>query len=94
MLGTKVQYNKRHLMTLAFLTLTKGQDHTTRSKVTDMEVFAFSECFLLSFFFSFSFSLIMKKKIANLIKYKPVINAGMRNTSAIIGSNDNNTCAS
>ena len=34
-------------MTSAFLTLTKGQGHTTRSKVTDVEVSAFSECFLL-----------------------------------------------
>ena len=29
---TKVQYNKRHLMTSAFLTLTKDQGHTTRLK--------------------------------------------------------------
>ena len=35
-------------MTPAFLTLTKGQGHTTRSKITDVEVSAFSECFLLS----------------------------------------------
>ena len=41
---TKVQYNRRHLMTLAFLTLAKGQGHTTRSKVTDVEASAFSEC--------------------------------------------------
>ena len=34
-------------MTSAFLTLIKGQGHTTRSKVTDVEVSAFSECFLL-----------------------------------------------
>ena len=34
-------------MTSAFLTLMKGQGHTTRSKVTDVEVSAFSECFLL-----------------------------------------------
>ena len=33
-------------MTSAFLTLTKGQGHSTRSKVTDVEVSAFSECFL------------------------------------------------
>ena len=33
-------------MTSAFLTLTKGQGHTIRLKVTDMEVSAFSECFL------------------------------------------------
>ena len=38
-------------MTSAFLTLTKGQGHTTRSKVTDVEVSAFSECFLFFFFF-------------------------------------------
>ena len=44
--GTKVQYKKRHLMTSAFLTLMKGQGHTTRSNVTDVEVSAFSECFL------------------------------------------------
>ena len=37
-------------MSSAFLTLTKGQGHTTRSKVTEYEVSAFSECFL---FFSF-----------------------------------------
>ena len=30
-----------------FLTLTYGQGHNSRSKVTDMEVSAFSECFLL-----------------------------------------------
>ena len=35
-------------MTSAFLTLTKGQGHTTTSKVTDVEVSAFSECFLLN----------------------------------------------
>ena len=34
-------------MTSDCLTLTKGQGHTTRSKVTDVEVFEFSECFLL-----------------------------------------------
>ena len=45
--GTKVQYNKQHLMTSGFLTLTKGQSHTTRSKITDVDVSAFSECFLL-----------------------------------------------
>ena len=33
-------------MTSAFLTLTKGEGHTTRSKVTYVEVSAFSECFL------------------------------------------------
>ena len=33
-------------MTSAFLTLTKGQGHTTTSKVIDVEVSAFSECFL------------------------------------------------
>ena len=43
--GTKVQYNKRHLMTSAFLTLTKGLGYTTRSKITDVEVSAFYECF-------------------------------------------------
>ena len=41
-------------MTSAFLTLTKGQGHTTRSTVTDVEVSAFSECFLF-FFCYFSF---------------------------------------
>ena len=46
--GTKVQYNKQRLITLAFLTLTKGQGHTSRSKDTDVEVSAFSECFLFS----------------------------------------------
>ena len=30
--GTKAQYNKRHLMTSAFLILTQGQGYTTRSK--------------------------------------------------------------
>ena len=44
--GTKVQYNKWHLMTSAFLSLTKGQSHTAKPKVTDMEVSALSECFL------------------------------------------------
>ena len=37
-------------MTSAFLTFTKGQGHTTRSKVTDVEVSAFSECFLFTLF--------------------------------------------
>ena len=32
-------------MTSAVLTLTKGQGHTISSKVTDVEVSAFSECF-------------------------------------------------
>ena len=32
--------------------MTKGQGHTTRSKVTDVEVSAFSECFLFFFFFT------------------------------------------
>ena len=36
--GTKVQHNKQHLMTEAFLTLTSGQGHNSRSKVTDVEV--------------------------------------------------------
>ena len=45
--GTEVQNNKRHLMTSTFLTFMKGQGQTTRSKVTDVEVFAFSECLLL-----------------------------------------------
>ena len=53
--GTKVQYNKRNLMTSDFLTLKKGQGHTTSSKVTDMEVSAFSEFFLF-FFFDVGFS--------------------------------------
>ena len=34
-------------MTSAFLTLTKGEGHTTRSKVTDVEVSAFSEQLLV-----------------------------------------------
>ena len=33
-------------MTSAFLTLTKGNDYTTNSKVTDVEVSVFSEYFL------------------------------------------------
>ena len=37
-------------MTSAFKTLTIGQGHTTRSKVTDVEVSAFSEWFLFYFF--------------------------------------------
>ena len=40
-------------MTAASLTLTKGQGHTTRSKVTDVEVSAFSKCFLFCPFFNF-----------------------------------------
>ena len=56
---TKVQYNKGHLMTSAFLTLTKGQDHTTRSKVKDVEVSAFSECFLSILFYSILFYSIL-----------------------------------
>ena len=51
--GTKVQYNTRHLMISAFLTLTKGQGSTTRSKVTDVEMSAFSECFLLIYLLIF-----------------------------------------
>ena len=47
--GTKVQFNKRHLMTSAFLTLKKGQGHTTGSNVTDVEVSACSEFFLFFF---------------------------------------------
>ena len=43
-------------MTSAFLTLTICQGHTIRSKVTDVEVSAFSECFLFfSKFLSLSF---------------------------------------
>ena len=42
-------------MTTAFLTLTTGQGHTTRSNVTAVEVSAFSECFLFSLFFFFFF---------------------------------------
>ena len=60
MLGTKVQYNKRHLMTSAFLTLTKDQGHTTRSKVTDVEVSAFSKCFLFIIIILFFFQHIAK----------------------------------
>ena len=33
------------------LTLTKGQGHTKRSKITDMDVSAFSECFLFDVYF-------------------------------------------
>ena len=43
------RYNTRSdicLMTSAFLTLTKCPGHTTRSKVIDVKVSAFSECFL------------------------------------------------
>ena len=54
--GTKVQYNKRHRMRSAFLTLTKGQGHIARSKVTDVEVSAFSECFLVIYYFVFILS--------------------------------------
>ena len=46
-------------MTSAFLTLTKGQGHTTMSKVTDVEVSAFSEfffLFFLAFYLYFCFS--------------------------------------
>ena len=35
-------------MTSAFLTLTKGRSHTTRSNVKVVEVSAFSECFLFN----------------------------------------------
>ena len=42
-------------MTSAFLTLANGQGHTIRSKVTDVEVSAFSECFLFSAFSYFDF---------------------------------------
>ena len=48
--GTKVQYNKQHLITLAFLILTEGR-HKSWSKVTDVELSAFFECFLFSIFF-------------------------------------------
>ena len=49
--GTKVHYKKRHLITSAVLTLRKGQGHTTRSNVTDVEVSAFFECFLFFVWF-------------------------------------------
>ena len=62
--GTKVHYNMGHLMTSAFLTLTKGQGHT-RSKVTDVELSAFSECF----FFFFSFFILIIWAIVNIIVY-------------------------
>ena len=62
---TKVQYNKQHLMTSAFLTLTKGQGHTTRSMVTDVEVSAFCECFLLCFFFLFNESTVLLSRFAH-----------------------------
>ena len=39
-------------MTSAFLTLRKGHGQTTRSSVTDVEVSAFSECFLFVKFFN------------------------------------------
>ena len=43
--------------------LTQGQGHNWRSKVTDVEVSAFSECFLFHFFFFFFF-------FATLYSYK------------------------
>ena len=39
-------------MSLSFLTLMKGQGHTTKSKVTDVEGSEFFECFLFCRFFS------------------------------------------
>ena len=50
----------------AFLTLTQGQGHNSRSKVTYVEVSAFSECFLFCFFFCFfffNFLLKFEKKV-------------------------------
>ena len=54
---TKVQYNKRHLMASAFLTLRQSQSHTSRSNVTDVEVSALSECLLLLLLLLFYFRL-------------------------------------
>ena len=62
--GTKVHYKKRHLMTSAFFTLRKGQGHTTRSNVTDVEVSAFTECFL---FFHIFFYISKQKRLFRLV---------------------------
>ena len=55
-------------MTSAFLTLSKGQGHTTRSKVTDVEVSAFSECFMFLCFFVFRIY-ILKKALSEYDHY-------------------------
>ena len=52
---TKVQYNNGHLMTSAFSILTKDQDLIARSNVIRVEVFTFSECYLVLVFFFFFF---------------------------------------
>ena len=46
----------------AFLTLTKGQGHNSRSKVIDVEVSAFSECFLFSMFTFLSLGKYLKPR--------------------------------
>ena len=50
---TKAQYNKRHLIISAFLTLMKDQGHTTILNVTDEEMSAFSEYFLFFLIYHF-----------------------------------------
>ena len=50
---------------IAILTLMKGKGHTTRSKVTDVEVSAFSECFLFCYFF-FLHSFFSESKFVTL----------------------------
>ena len=70
--GTKVQYKKRHLMTSAFLTLTIDQGHITRSKVTDVDVSAFSECFLLFIFLindALSFCCLLKYILSGSVPF-------------------------
>ena len=42
-----------HEMTLAFLSLTYGLGHTSRSKLRNVEVSTFSKCFLFSFLYFF-----------------------------------------
>ena len=60
-------------MTSAFLTLRKGQDHTTRSNVTDVEVSAFSECFLLNYVFMSPFLNLFPVLIIELLYLKTVL---------------------
>ena len=61
----------RDLMTCAFLTLTEGQGHTLRSKVTDVDVSAFNERFLVK-----GFNILVSAGGLNLLDKRVIQTAG------------------
>ena len=91
-LNTKVHYNKRHWMTWAYLTLTLGQGHNSRLKVTDVKVSVFSECFLFVIIFCFIFVFVQeprRKYVTAVHKYISRFSQTSKSDSWIIQWNNN-----